>query len=85
MIVLDSDHSKSHVDAELEAYAPLVPVGCYLIVEDSNIGQIRPDLMPGPLEAIETFLSERHDFEIDLEREKFLLTFNPSGYLKRVG
>jgi len=84
MIVLDSDHSKSHVDAELEAYAPLVPVGCYLIVEDSNIEQIRPDLMPGPLEAIETFLSERHDFEIDLEREKFLLTFNPSGYLKRV-
>ncbi|MDQ3378773.1 MAG: cephalosporin hydroxylase family protein [Actinomycetota bacterium] len=85
MIVLDSDHSQGHVEAELEAYAPLVPVGCYLIVEDSNIGQIRPDLMPGPLEAIETFLSERHDFEIDREREKFLLTFNPSGYLKRVG
>ena len=84
MIVLDSDHSKAHVDAELEAYAPLVPVGCYLIVEDSNIGQIRPDLMPGPLQAIETFLAGRSDFEIDREREKFLLTFNPSGYLKRV-
>ena len=84
MIVLDSDHSKAHVDAELEAYAPLVPVGCYLIVEDSNIGQIRPDLMPGPLQAIETFLADRSDFEIDREREKFLVTFNPSGYLKRV-
>ena len=31
----------------------LVPVGCYLIVEDSNIGQIRKDLMPGPFEAVE--------------------------------
>ena len=58
-IVLDSDHSQAHVEAELEAYAPLVPVGCYLIVEDSNIGQIRPDLMPGPLQAIETFLAWR--------------------------
>ncbi len=84
MIVLDSDHSKSHVDAELEAYAPLVPVGCYLIVEDSNIGQIRDDLMPGPLQAIEAFLAKTTEFEIDREREKFLLTFNPSGYLKRV-
>ena len=84
MIVLDSDHSQAHVDAELEAYAPFVPVGCYLIVEDSNIRQIRPDLMPGPLQSIETFMASRSDFAIDREREKFLLTFNPSGYLKRV-
>jgi len=84
MIVLDSDHTKAHVDAELDAYAPLVPIGCYLIVEDSNIGQIRKDLMPGPLQAIEMFMAARSDFEIDREREKFLLTFNPSGYLKRV-
>ncbi len=84
MIVLDSDHSQAHVDAELEAYAPLVPVGCYLIVEDSNIGRIREDLMPGPLQSIERFLAGTTDFEVDPEREKFLLTFNPSGYLKRV-
>ena len=84
LIILDSDHSQAHVEAELEAYAPLVPVGCYLIVEDSNIGQIRKDLMPGPLQAIETFLARTNEFEIDLEREKFLITFNPSGYLRRV-
>jgi len=84
LIVLDSDHSQQHVEAELEAYAPLVPVGCYLVVEDSNIGQIRKDLLPGPLEAVETFLARTNEFEIDREREKFLLTFNPSGYLKRV-
>ena len=44
LVILDSDHSQGHVEAELEAYAPLVPVGCYLIVEDSNIGRIRKDL-----------------------------------------
>jgi cephalosporin hydroxylase len=84
LVVLDSDHSQAHVGAELEAYAPIVPVGCYLIVEDSNIGQIRKDLMPGPLQAIETFLAGNREFEVDREREKFLITFNPSGYLRRV-
>jgi cephalosporin hydroxylase len=62
----------------------MVPVGCYVIVEDSNIGRIRKDLMPGPLEAIATFVASTDEFEIDAEREKFLITFNPRGYLKRV-
>jgi cephalosporin hydroxylase len=84
LVILDSDHSQAHVEAELDAYAPLVPVGCYVVVEDSNIGQIREDLMPGPFQAVETFLAKTDEFEIDREREKFLLTFNPSGYLRRV-
>jgi cephalosporin hydroxylase len=84
LIILDSDHSQRHVEEELAAYAPLVPVGCDLIVEDSNIGQIREDLMPGPLQAIERFLAATNEFEVDREREKFLITFNPSGYLRRV-
>jgi len=84
LVILDSDHSQAYVEAELAAYAPLVPVGCYVVVEDSNIGQIRKDLMPGPLQAIERFLAQTDEFEIDREREKFLITFNPSGYLRRV-
>ena len=40
--------------------------------------------MPGPLEAIETFLARNDEFVIDRDREKFLITFNPSGYLRRV-
>jgi cephalosporin hydroxylase len=84
LVILDSDHSQGHVEAELAVYAQLVSIGGYVIVEDSNIGQIRKDLLPGPLEAIETFLATTDDFEIDREREKFLITFNPSGYLRRV-
>ena len=84
LVVLDSDHSQAHVEAELAVYAPLVPVGGYVIVEDSNIGQIRKDLLPGPLEAIEAFLAGTDEFEIDHRREKFLITHNPSGYLRRV-
>ncbi len=84
LVILDSDHSQRHVEAELAVYAPLVPVGGYVIVEDSNIGQIRKDLLPGPLEAIERFMATTHEFEVDRSREKFLITFNPSGYLRRV-
>ena len=84
LVILDSDHSQAHVEAELAEYAGLVPVGGYVIVEDSNIGQIRKDLLPGPLQAIETFLAGTDEFEVDRAREKFLITFNPSGYLRRV-
>ena len=58
--------------------------GCYLIVEDTNIGEVRKDLMPGPAQAIETFLASNDDFEIDRTRERFMITFNPGGYLRRV-
>ena len=84
LVILDSDHSQAHVEAELAEYARLVPVGGYVIIEDSNIGQIRKDLLPGPLEAIEAFLARTDEFEIDREREKFLITHNPSGYLRGV-
>jgi cephalosporin hydroxylase len=84
LVVLDSDHSQAHVEAELDAFAHLVQVGGYVIVEDSNIGQIRKDLLPGPLQAIEAFLARTDEFEIDRAREKFLITQNPSGYLRRV-
>jgi cephalosporin hydroxylase len=40
--------------------------------------------MPGPLQAVECFLATTDEFEIDRERERFLITFNPSGYLRRV-
>ena len=32
LVVLDSDHSQAHVEAELAEYASLVPVGGYVIV-----------------------------------------------------
>jgi cephalosporin hydroxylase len=86
MVILDSDHSQSHVEKELKLFAPLVTLNSYLIVEDTNINghPAYPSFGPGPYEAVETFLRTNDNFEVDSSREKFLMTFNPKGYLKRV-
>jgi cephalosporin hydroxylase len=87
IVILDSDHSCGHVLAELRLYKEFVPLGGYMIVEDSNVNghPVYPHHGPGPYEAIDLFLEENGEFEIDSYRcNKFLMTFNPNGYLKRV-
>ena len=55
-------------------------------MEDTNINGhlVYEAFGPGPMEAVQDFLMERDDFEVDL-REKFLFTFNPGGWLRKVG
>jgi cephalosporin hydroxylase len=99
MVYLDADHSEQGVLNELRLYAALVTPGCYLVVADSNLNghpvpwdatvgpwgvNVDRDGANGPYEAIERFLRERDDFVVDRDREYQLLTFNPSGYLKRI-
>jgi cephalosporin hydroxylase len=62
-----------------------VTPGSYLIVEDTNLNghPVEPEYGPGPMEALDAFLAETSDFSIDPRGEKFFLTFNPRGYLKR--
>jgi cephalosporin hydroxylase len=87
LVLLDSDHSCENVLAELRAYHGFVTPGSYCIVEDGNVGghPVAREFGAGPTEAIRSFLAENEDFEIDREREKFYLTFNPGGYLRRRG
>jgi cephalosporin hydroxylase len=86
MVVLDSDHSEQHVLGELRMLAPLVSGDCYLIVEDTivNGNPVEPDYGPGPAEALVRFSPETHGFVVDRRREKFHVTFNRGGYLRRV-
>lgn len=86
MVILDSDHSYPHVLKELKMYSPLVAVGCYLIVEDTNLGgnPVALEQVAGPKEAVADFLYRHKEFEVDYSREKFLMTFNPGGYLRRI-
>jgi cephalosporin hydroxylase len=86
MVTLDSDHRMNHVLQELRLYSRLVSPGSYLIVQDTahNGHPLKTTYGKGPMEALEEFLKENKDFERDESRGKFLLTFHPGGYLKRV-
>ena len=86
MVILDSDHSRDHVAAELELYAPLVTPGSYLLSQDGVIDQfwIFRGSRPGPLSANEEFLSRHPEWELDVERNaRFRLTQHPAGWLRR--
>jgi cephalosporin hydroxylase len=92
MVILDSNHTHEHVLAELEAYAPLVTPGQFLIVADTAIDDLPiQDHRPrpwGPGDNPKTALSEyrtRHpEFEPDAYvNAKLLLTSSPGGYLRR--
>ncbi len=85
MVILDSDHHAPFVYDEMIAYGPLVQVGDYLIVEDTSVNghPTFPEFGPGPMEAVDRFLSENDEFVIDQRCERFLMTLNPRGYLRR--
>jgi len=86
LVILDSDHNKHHVLKEMEIYSKFVTRGSYMIVEDSNVNghPIMPNWGEGPFEAIEEFLNHNDSFENDQSREKFYMTFNPNGYLRKI-
>ena len=85
--ILDSDHSKSHVLAELEMLREITTPGDYVVVEDGNINgnPVLPGWGEGPSEAlVDYFDTYPDDYLVDRQREsKFGFTFAPSGYLIR--
>lgn len=86
LVLLDSDHAEAHVRKELDAYAGFVTPGSYLVVEDTNVNghPVSPDHGPGPYEAVEDFLAAHPEFSRDPYCEKYILTMNPNGWLRRV-
>jgi cephalosporin hydroxylase len=86
LVILDSDHTLGHVLAELRLYQQFISVGGLMVVEDTNVNghPTWPEHGPGPWEAVDTFLKENPDFVADRGLERFLLTMNPRGYLRRI-
>jgi len=86
MVVEDSSHTFENTLSVLRNYSRFVRKGMYFIVEDGicRYPFIEDGPKPGPYEAIHEFLRENKDFVIDKTREKFILTYNPDGYLKRI-
>ena len=86
LAILDSDHHAQHVLNELRLYAPMITPGSYLIVEDTNVNghPVFPTFGAGPMEAVQAYLRENPKFVSDRSREKFMMTLNPTGYLRRM-
>jgi cephalosporin hydroxylase len=94
MVVLDSDHSRVHVLAELMAYGPMVTPGQYIVVADTALGRLQPDQTPTkrskiwkpgdePLAAVNDYLKETNRFEPDAAiNGKLIFASSPGGYLK---
>lgn len=86
LVTLDSDHSKEHVLAELECYAPFVTEGSYCLVQDGVVDQLMifRHVRPGPLRAIKEFLPRHPEFVVDIAKtQRFPLTYHPLGWLRR--
>ena len=85
LVIHDADHHFAQVIEDLNYYGPFVTPGSYLIVEDTNVNghPVLIDWGAGPWEAVDAYLEQHPEFERDHDREKFLLTYNPGGYLRR--
>jgi len=98
LVILDSNHTKSHVAAELEAYCPMVSVGSYIVATDGSM-EILHDVPRGtpawshdnPSAAAREF-AQAHDMFILKQPEwpfsesglKKNITHWPDAWLKRI-
>jgi len=98
MLVLDSKHTRDHVRAELEAYAPLVTPGSYVVVEDGIMQDVvgaprtEPDwAWDNPQTAVREFVESHPEFRLEEPAWAFnegairkRVTYWPNAYLRRV-
>lgn len=91
LILLDSDHTKSHVLKELELYQEFVSPGYYIVVFDTITSMLaktgiadKKYIDNTPMEAVQKFLKQNDNFIIDKEFNKLFVSYSPDGYLKRI-
>ena len=97
LVILDSNHSRAHVEAELDLYAPLVSRGSYIVACDGIMASLagaprtNPDwTWNNPTAAVESFLARNPDFVLEEPHFPFnegkvrnRVTYWPKSFLKR--
>jgi cephalosporin hydroxylase len=97
MLILDSNHERDHVAAELDAYAELVTPGSYILSQDGVMKLVAGMPRTGadwdennPISAVEAFLAAHPEFELKKPPRPFDETLetpdcshHPVGWLRR--
>ncbi len=91
LVVLDSDHRKQHVFAELEAYKNIVTKDSYIVVFDTfmpyliGLENSTEDFENNSaMDAVKEFIKENKNFVADKSYGKFFVSSCPNGFLKRI-
>ena len=98
IVLLDSCHTRDHVLAELEAYAPMVTPGSYLVAMDGIMQDVvgaprtSPDwITNNPQTAVREFLATHPEFTLEEPAFPFnegeitdRVTYWPSAFVRRV-
>jgi cephalosporin hydroxylase len=86
VVVLGACADRTTTARQFEDYADLVGVGSYVVVTDTVVNgrPVWPSFGPGPFEAVKQILGIHGEFVADPHMEKYSLSFNPGGFLRRV-
>jgi cephalosporin hydroxylase len=98
LVILDSNHTKAHVSAELTAYSPMVSVGSYIVATDGIMESVAQAPRGRPAWAHDNPAAAAREFaqahpEFALESPPFVfdetlgslqVTHWPAAYLRRV-
>lgn len=91
IVCLDSDHTKPHVLKELQLYQQFIRPGGYIVVFDTVISKLAAPgnseekyINNSPREAVDEFLRDNKDFEIDKSYNRLFVSSTPDGYLRRI-
>jgi cephalosporin hydroxylase len=89
-VIEDSAHVYATTRAALDAFASLVPVGGFMVVEDGCVDieklRISEDWPRGVLPALDDWLASApgHDFQVRRDLELYGVSCHPRGFLQRV-
>ena len=86
LVILGTRGARRRMHLEFQAYERFVPVGSYVVVENTILNgyPVNASHGPGPFEAVRRILNVNGDFVADSRWEKHGLTFNLGGFLRRI-
>jgi cephalosporin hydroxylase len=86
LVIVGTCEGRQPTEDQFEAYADLVPPGSYVVITDTivNGNPVWAGFGAGPSEAVRQILARHGEFYADPEPERWSLTFNPGGFLKRI-